>query len=389
MKRNTLLCFIFLSLTFQFLFANELLDVASGKKHSLLLFENGKVLPYGDNYYGQLGLPKTIDSQSVTEEKPLYVDIPTKFISVAVGLDFSLAVAEDGFLWGWGNNRSYQLGLNNPENIEEPRLLSETKGWKKVFAGGYESLALKEDGSLWDLHNFEVIQNPNEVIWKDVKIFGDVWGFGDYTLIVILQDITNKFWVYGTCTDYLDNLSIVNAFIDKDTIDFDTILPINIFPATIDFQVTDLSGIYKNTFDTVIFGLSVTDNERISKIWESKKPVYDYLSGITVNVKNKKIKKVVIGDFSDLTTFSIEVSKKSNFHYFSYAALLQKNGQLVVYTNGEKMMSDKKNKIKNIFGGHNIFVQTKDDKIYGIGYFYPEKGFVTQNTFLYFFPIHY
>lgn len=70
MKRNVLLCFMFLSFTFHFSFANELVDVASGKKHSLLLFENGKILPYGNNSYGQLGLPKTIDSQSITEEWP-------------------------------------------------------------------------------------------------------------------------------------------------------------------------------------------------------------------------------------------------------------------------------------------------------------------------------
>lgn len=69
MKRNILLVFIFFSLTFQFLFANELLDVASGKNHSLLLFKNGKILPYGDNSFGQLGLSKIIDNQSITKKK--------------------------------------------------------------------------------------------------------------------------------------------------------------------------------------------------------------------------------------------------------------------------------------------------------------------------------
>lgn len=392
MKRNILLVFIFFSLTFQFLFANELLDAASGKNHSLLLFKNGKILPYGDNSFGQLGLSKTIDNQSITKKNPLYVDIPIKFISIAVGLDFSLAVAEDGSLWGWGNNRNYQLGLSNPQNIEEPQLLSKIKGWKKVFAGGYEALALKEDGNLWNLRDFEIIKNPNEVIWKDVKIFGDMWGFGDYTLIVILQDITNKFWVYGTCTDSLDNLSILNSFINKNIslAEFNTIQPINISSDATDFQVTDLSGIYKDSFGTAIFGLSVADNEKIIKILNCKEPIYDYLSKIIRYEKNKKINEIVIGNFTDKTILSLDISKpQNNLHYYSYSALLQNNGRLTIYTNGEKKISDKKIKIKKIFGGNNIFVQGKDSKIYGIGYFYSDLCTENSQAFLYFVPVNY
>ena len=50
-------------LNLHFLFAHELLDVASGTRHSLLLFDNGKILPFGDNGHGQLGLSKNIDYQ--------------------------------------------------------------------------------------------------------------------------------------------------------------------------------------------------------------------------------------------------------------------------------------------------------------------------------------
>lgn len=126
MKWKLVFCIIsFLSL-YSFIFANKLVDVASGKNHSLLLFEDGSILPFGENTYGQLGLPKTIEHQSISEEKPLYIEISIKFISVAVGLDFSLAVAEDSSLWGWG-----KIGK---ENLEEPHLLSNSTDWKKVFA---------------------------------------------------------------------------------------------------------------------------------------------------------------------------------------------------------------------------------------------------------------
>ncbi len=391
MKRITLLTVVLLNL--HFLFAHELLDVASGTRHSLLLFDNGKILPFGDNGHGQLGLSKTIDYQSISEENPLYVDTPENFISVAAGLNFSLAVSDDGGLWGWGNNHNYQLGLHLPRTIEKPQLLTDVKGWKKVFAGGYESLALKDDGTLWNLRNFEIIKNPNGTIWKDVNIYGEAWGWGDYTLIVVLQDIDNKFWVYGTCLDSLDNFSIINSFIDKETvcIDADTILPINISSDTTKFQVTDLSGIYQNKSDTVIFGLSVADDEKMKRI---KEPVYDYLSGITVNEKSEKINEIVIGNFTDMlprTSYLFQSQFENNLssYFQTYSALLQKNGKLVIYTNGEKMISDRNIKIKKIFGGSNIFVQGKDLKIYGIGYFYAQFDTENVDSFRYFVPINY
>lgn len=390
MKRNILISILILSL--QCTFAHELLDVASGKNHSLLLFENGKILPFGHNDYGQLGLSKTINFQSISEEKPLYIDTSEKFISIAVGLDFSLAVSEDGTLWGWGNNANYQLGLKLPQDIEKPQVLTDIKGWKKVFAGGYESLALKDDGTLWDLRTLEIIKNPNNTIWKDVKVFGENWGFGDYTLIVILQDIDDKFWIYGTCTNSSDDFSIVNSFIDKNVIfiDNDTIQPIIISPDITSFQVTDLSGFYRNKSDIIIFGLSVANDEEIQQIKDCKESVYNYLSDITINKKNKNIRNIVMGNFSDKVTLVLDISQSQNkMHYYSYSALLQKNGKLIIYTNGKKMISDKNVKISKIFGGSNIFVQADDDKVYGIGYFYSQNDYMVQELFSYYIPINY
>ena len=80
---------------------------------------------------------------------------------------------------------------------------------------------------------------------------------------------------------------------------------------------------------------------------------------------------------------------EEGMHYQSYSALLQHNGQLIVYTNGKKLLSDKKMKIKNVFGGYNIFVQTEDDTIYGIGYFYPENDYLARKPFSHYIPIQY
>ena len=63
---------------------------------------------------------------------------------------------------------------------------SNIKGWKKVFAGGYESLALKDDGTLWDLRTLEIIKNPNniEII---CNIFSHLIINHFYQVLLILQ----------------------------------------------------------------------------------------------------------------------------------------------------------------------------------------------------------
>lgn len=116
MKRKILisLCAAFILCGAQ---AQKLLDAASGMYHTLLLFEDGKILAFGYNSYGQLGLGfESGHADSIYEplpsscEPPAYVDSPVKFVSVAAGETHSLAIARDGTLWGWGCNGSGQLG---------------------------------------------------------------------------------------------------------------------------------------------------------------------------------------------------------------------------------------------------------------------------------------
>ena len=97
-----------------------------------------------------------------------------------------------------------------------------------------------------------------------------------------------------------------------------------------------------------------------------------------------------MGNFSDKVTLALDISQSQNkMHYYSYSALLQKNGKLIIYTNGKKMISDKNVKISKIFGGSNIFVQADDDKVYGIGYFYSQNDYMAQELFSYYIPINY
>jgi alpha-tubulin suppressor-like RCC1 family protein len=73
--------------------------------------------------------------------------------SVAAGAAHTLALKNDGSLWGWGSNQSGQLALvsagaaNDRRNA--PARIGSASDWAGVFASGGRSCAIKKDGTAW------------------------------------------------------------------------------------------------------------------------------------------------------------------------------------------------------------------------------------------------
>ena len=105
---------------------------------------------WGYNNSGQLG-----DSTSTAKSSPVQIGAPNKWLSAAIANNHSLAIRSDGTLWGWGNNSNGQVGNYSTTNISYPVQISWANNWKQVAPGGEgqnysdHSLALKEDGSIW------------------------------------------------------------------------------------------------------------------------------------------------------------------------------------------------------------------------------------------------
>ncbi len=81
---------------------------------------------------------------------PLEVQAAVPIISIPVstgGSGHSLAVMNDGILWGWGYNYQYQLGSASHDNLTTPVKIMD--GAVSVAAGSMHSLAVKSDGSLF------------------------------------------------------------------------------------------------------------------------------------------------------------------------------------------------------------------------------------------------
>ncbi len=122
---------------------------AAGFKHTLALKSDGTLWSWGDNTFGQLGVDSVIPNTTFNKT-PVQVMPGTTFIAIAAGQNHSLAIRTDGALWAWGDNSSGQLGDGTKVNRAAPVAVAAGSTFISVAAhGGFHSLAIKTDGSLW------------------------------------------------------------------------------------------------------------------------------------------------------------------------------------------------------------------------------------------------
>lgn len=133
---------------------NRLLNikvVAAGGYHTVALDNDGKVWSWGSNSFDQLGhSPFT-----TLNENPTVVAGLPKIIAITAGDNHTLAVDESGQVWAWGRNKYGQIGQDHvtyPNSIIPQRVLGMTD-IVAVAAGMEHSIALKRDGSVWTWGN--------------------------------------------------------------------------------------------------------------------------------------------------------------------------------------------------------------------------------------------
>lgn len=101
---------------------------------------------WGNNSYGQLGI--NLDSLN-KRSSPVQVGT-VSWSSTSGGGYFSLGIKSNGTLWAWGRNQAGQLGLEDTANRSSPVQIGALTTWSFVgLAGGSESFAIKTDGTLW------------------------------------------------------------------------------------------------------------------------------------------------------------------------------------------------------------------------------------------------
>jgi alpha-tubulin suppressor-like RCC1 family protein len=135
--------------------------VSAGAIFSLALTSTGRVLAWGLNHRGQLGIGVRRD-----RHLPVRVKLPrrVKVTGIAAGYAFGLAVASSGQVFAWGNNDSGQLGDGTTFGSDVPVLVHLPAGTNvtAISAGADHSLALTAAGHVlaWGMNNFGQLGLP-------------------------------------------------------------------------------------------------------------------------------------------------------------------------------------------------------------------------------------
>ena len=126
------------------------IGVAAGGDFSLALEEkeDGKTFMYawGTNTCGQLGLGNNITAQNMTQV-PNFLPTNEKLRSVSAGAAHALALTESGEVYAWGRNNYGQLGIGNKTDRDVPTLVSGAWNGNKIIsiaAGDNHSLAMDD-----------------------------------------------------------------------------------------------------------------------------------------------------------------------------------------------------------------------------------------------------
>ena len=123
--------------------------IAAGQGHALALTDDGAIYSWGFNYSGQLGIGQSSDSTPLTDS-PALIQVPgVSFSSIAAGGYHSLALTADGSIYSWGANWLGQLAIGSTFDSNTPTLIPAGISLAAISAGGSHTLALGVDGTMY------------------------------------------------------------------------------------------------------------------------------------------------------------------------------------------------------------------------------------------------
>uniref|UniRef100_A0A8C9ZBX5 RCC1-like domain-containing protein n=1 Tax=Sander lucioperca TaxID=283035 RepID=A0A8C9ZBX5_SANLU len=121
--------------------------VACGRDHTIVCTWQGSVFVAGSNQEGQLGLGHWNNTTSFHLLHPFCEHAPIKMLSA--GCNTSAALTEDGRLFLWGDNAVGQIGLGDEGFAAEPREVDVREAVIWVSCGYHHSAFVTVDGDLY------------------------------------------------------------------------------------------------------------------------------------------------------------------------------------------------------------------------------------------------
>jgi alpha-tubulin suppressor-like RCC1 family protein len=120
------------------------LSIAGGWKHTIAVKEDGTLWGWGKNDFGQVG-----DGTTTQRTNPVQIGSGNNWVSVACGYECSYALRSDGTVWAWGDNTYGQLGDGTTTTRSVPGQVGSANDWVSIAGSETNGFALKSNGTLW------------------------------------------------------------------------------------------------------------------------------------------------------------------------------------------------------------------------------------------------
>lgn len=121
----------------------DIVAVAAGNRHSLALAEDGTVYAFGNDIEGQLGWAST------TSCSPVESVIDATIVAIGAANDTSFALDDEGGLWAWGGNARHGLGDGTTTSRNLPAKVAGLPAVVSFSASENSVFAVTESEGVW------------------------------------------------------------------------------------------------------------------------------------------------------------------------------------------------------------------------------------------------
>jgi alpha-tubulin suppressor-like RCC1 family protein len=215
-----IILFVFIGFIFNTSVAQCWRTVSAGGGHTVAIANNGTLWSWGQNSAGQLGIGT---SGFTLQYTPIQIGTLNNWAFVSAGNGHNVAIKTDGTLWAWGRNVDGQIGngVASSASVNSPTQIGIGNTWSYIACGDEFTLALKSDNTLWAWGDniYGQIGNGSSGASADVtapiQIGGSDWksiSAGTFHTVAIKND--NTLWAWGR-NQYgqLGNNSIIDLYI--------------------------------------------------------------------------------------------------------------------------------------------------------------------------------